>query len=309
MTGQTIDLHRTIPAPPERVYRAWLAPETIRRWLAPALFTVHKAEVDERVGGRLRVWHRDAAGTDMGGAEAEILELTSPERIVLRWWFVGPDRVTDPDLETRLTITFARTDDGKTALHLSHGGLDGLRARMPEVADGIEKGWDSTLGILRAQTVLDDPVSQELLNSAIPARMAYTGLDGAPRVVPMGFWWNGREIVVCTADVAPKVRALQADSRLALTIDTEGQPPHVLLIRGTASIEIVDGVPDEYVKASGKLVDQAMMPGFEAQVRSMYERMARISLVPTWAKVLDFETRAPDFVHRLAAKAQAAAAN
>jgi hypothetical protein len=41
----------------------------------------------------------------------------------------------------------------------------------------------------------------------------------------------------------------------------------------------------------------------------MYERMARISLVPIWAKVLDFTTRAPDFVHRLAAKAQAAAAN
>ena len=151
--------------------------------------------------------------------------------------------------------------------------------------------------------MLDDPVSQELLNSAIPARMAYTGLDGAPRVVPMGFWFNGREIVFCTADVAPKVRALQADPRLAVTIDTEGQPPHVLLLRGTARIEIVDGVPDEYIKASGKLVDEANMPAFEEQVRAMYARMARIVLAPNWAKVLDFETRAPDFVMKLAAEA------
>ena len=306
MTEHVIDLHRTIPATPERVYRAWLAPETIRRWLAPSVYTVAKAEVDERVGGRLRVWHRDAAGNDVGGAEGEILELTSPERIVLRWWFVGPDRATDPALESRLTITFARTDDNTTLLRLRHDRLDGLRAAHPEVAERVAEGWSAALAGLRAQTVLDDPVSRELLNSAIPARMAYTGLDGSPRVVPMGFWWNGREIVLATSDEAPKVRALQADSRLALTIDTEGQPPHVLLLRGTATIEIVDGVPEEYIKASGKLVDEANMPAFEAQVRSMYQRMARIVLVPDWAKVLDFETRAPEFVHRLAAKAAAA---
>lgn len=303
MTEQTIDVHRTIPAAPERVYRAWLAPETISRWLAPASLSVHRVEVDERVGGVLRVWQRDAAGTDVGGAEAEIVELSSPERIVLRWWFVGPDREKDPELETRLTVTFARTEDDRTRLHLHHARLDGLRARMPAVADNVAAGWGSTLDGLHAQTVLDDPVAQELLNSAIPARMAYTGLDGGPRVVPMGFWWNGTEIVLCTADVAPKVRALRADPRLAITIDTEGQPPHVLLLRGTATIEIVDGVPEEYIRASGKLVDESGMAAFEAQVRAMYERMARIVLRPSWVKILDFETRAPDFVLQLAAKA------
>ncbi|MDQ2997194.1 MAG: hypothetical protein M3R61_09095 [Chloroflexota bacterium] len=38
--------------------------------------------------------------------------------------------------------------------------------------------------------VLSDPLAQELLNSNIPARLAYTGPDGFPRVIPIGFLWN-----------------------------------------------------------------------------------------------------------------------
>ena len=39
--------------------------------------------------------------------------------------------------------------------------------------------------------VLNDPLAKELLTSAIPVRLAYTGSDGFPRVVPVGFYWNG----------------------------------------------------------------------------------------------------------------------
>ena len=96
--------------------------------------------------------------------------------------------------------------------------------------------------------VMNDPLAQELLNSTIPARLAYTGLDGFPRVIPIGFHWNGEQIVVCTAPNAYKVKALAANPKVALTIDTDTQPPHVLLVRGTASMEIVDGVPPEYLE-------------------------------------------------------------
>ena len=41
--------------------------------------------------------------------------------------------------------------------------------------------------------LLDDPVAQELLGSQELARLAYSWLDGTPRVVPMGFHWNGAE--------------------------------------------------------------------------------------------------------------------
>jgi len=48
----------------------------------------------------------------------------------------------------------------------------------------------------RVQEVMNDPVAQELLAAPIPARFAYIGLDGAPRVVPVGAYWNGAELVV-----------------------------------------------------------------------------------------------------------------
>lgn len=148
--------------------------------------------------------------------------------------------------------------------------------------------------------VLSKPLAGELLRSAIPARMAYTGTDGAPRVIPVGFHWTGSRVVICTVPTAYKVRALRADPRVALTIDTiDRQPPHVLLMRGTASIDIVDGVPPEYVKATRKSIDDAQWPVFEAEIRSLYQQMARITITPQWAKLLDFETTLPNAVERL----------
>jgi hypothetical protein len=91
--------------------------------------------------------------------------------------------------------------------------------------------------------VLNDPLAQELLRSNIPARLAYTGRDGAPRAIPIAFHWDGTQFVVCTPPRAAKVRALEANPQVALTIDTNTFPPHVLLVRGTARIEVVDGVP------------------------------------------------------------------
>jgi hypothetical protein len=152
--------------------------------------------------------------------------------------------------------------------------------------------------------VMNDPVSQRLLHSPLLARLAYNGRDGAPRVVPVGYIWTGSTLITCTATEAPKVRSLQRDPRVALTVDTESQPPNVLLVRGAASIDIVDGVPDEFLEASRKAIPEAQWPDFEAQVRALYPAMARITITPRWAKVLDFETRVPVAVERLATRDQ-----
>ena len=148
--------------------------------------------------------------------------------------------------------------------------------------------------------VMNDPLAQELLRSTIPARLAYTGADGFPRVIPIGFHWNGEQIIVCTTSNAYKVRALSANPKVALTIDTDTQPPHVLLVRGTASMEIVDGVPPEYLNEARKSLGTQQFQAFEAEVRSLYKQMARISIVPEWVKLLDFETRLPSAVEKLA---------
>lgn len=153
-----------------------------------------------------------------------------------------------------------------------------------------------------AGNVLSTPLAQELLHSPLLMRLAYIGLDGYPRVVPIGYVWDGKDLIVCTAEKAPKVRALAANPRVAATIDTDSQPPHILLIRGTASTEMVDGVPSEYLDASKKSLPQEQWSAFERQVRGLYKRMARIRISPEWAKLIDFETTLPVAVEQLVAQ-------
>jgi nitroimidazol reductase NimA-like FMN-containing flavoprotein (pyridoxamine 5'-phosphate oxidase superfamily) len=149
----------------------------------------------------------------------------------------------------------------------------------------------------------NDPVAQELLRSAIPARLAYLGTEGMPRVIPIAFYWTGWEVVVCTSPTSPKARALRVNPTIALTIDTERAPWRQLLVRGTVEIEVVDGIPPEYLKASEKSMPEEQWDHFAEQVRSMYPQMARITIVPTWTKVFDFSTgQVPAFLQRLAAE-------
>ncbi|QYN34922.1 pyridoxamine 5'-phosphate oxidase family protein [Pseudonocardia sp. DSM 110487] len=148
--------------------------------------------------------------------------------------------------------------------------------------------------------VLSKPISRELLGSSIPARLAYTGVDGDPRVVPIAFLWTGEQLLVFTVPTAAKVRALRENPRVAITIDTQEQwPPRVLLIRGAASVELVDGVPDEYIEASRKVTPAEVFTDWEAGVRGLYDRMVRITIDPDWAKLLDFETTVPKAVEDL----------
>jgi uncharacterized protein YndB with AHSA1/START domain len=138
-----VRLERTIPAPPATVYRAWLEPDLLLRWLAPGGLEVTRVEVDLRVGGRFRVWQADG-GTGVGGFECELLELVPNERIVYRWGFVGPRRTDGPTYDSLLTVTLRDAPAG-TMLTLVHERLDDLAAAMPEVADGVEPGWTSAL--------------------------------------------------------------------------------------------------------------------------------------------------------------------
>ena len=113
-------------------------------------------------------------------------------------------------------------------------------------------------------SLLDHPIAQELLQSTVPARVAYTWKDGTPRVVPIWFHWNGKEVVLGSPPKAPKVIVLPDHSHVALTIDSNPWPPKVLLIRGIARVEIVNGVSPEYAAAAeryGLRRDQIILSG------------------------------------------------
>jgi hypothetical protein len=147
--------------------------------------------------------------------------------------------------------------------------------------------------------ILSHPTSQEMLARDL-ARMAYVAKDGTPRNVPIAFTWNGAEIVLCTSTNAPKLHALRADPTVALTIDTEVHPPKILLIRGRAELDEVEGIPDEYLQMNGSYTmtpEQRVV--WEAEVRSLYPSMVRIVVTPTWVKLIDFETTLPSAVEEL----------
>jgi Pyridoxamine 5'-phosphate oxidase len=147
--------------------------------------------------------------------------------------------------------------------------------------------------------VLDKPISREMLDRDL-LRLAYVAKDGTPRVVPIGFTWNGSEVVMCTATNAPKLASLRRNPAVALTIDTEVHPPTLLLIRGEAVLDEVEGIPDEYLQASGTYeMTPEQRVEWEAGVRSLYDSMVRIVVTPTWAKLIDFDETLPSPVEEL----------
>jgi nitroimidazol reductase NimA-like FMN-containing flavoprotein (pyridoxamine 5'-phosphate oxidase superfamily) len=155
---------------------------------------------------------------------------------------------------------------------------------------------------------LEQPDAQQLLHDQTLLRLAYAGVDGLPRVIPIGFLWTRGRVVVCTATNSPKVTALAERPDVALTLDVGNTPADskALLIRGTATLETVAGVPEEYVAAASKALAPEAVPEFERSVTSMYSEMVRITIEPTWARFYDFGAgRMPQFLRDLAAEAAA----
>ena len=144
--------------------------------------------------------------------------------------------------------------------------------------------------------LLNDPVAQKLLQSTIPARLAYVWPDGSPRVLPIWFHWNGEEIVLGTPPTAPKVEALRQNPKVALTIDGNEWPYKVLVIRGTASVEVIEGVVPEYAAAAERYFGKEQGPVWVEQVKGLFSQMGRVRIQPEWVGILDFEQRWPSAV-------------
>ena len=127
----TVTLHRVLRAPPERVYRAFLDPDAMAKWLPPHGFTGRVLEQDLRVGGRYRMQFTNLGNGQVHAFGGEYLELVPGERIV------NTDRFDTPDLpgEMRTTVTLqavamghraARGAGGHSRRHPPHRVLPGL---------------------------------------------------------------------------------------------------------------------------------------------------------------------------------------
>lgn len=150
---------------------------------------------------------------------------------------------------------------------------------------------------------LTAPGAQQLLTTATLARLSYVDAAGYPRVLPIGFWWDGASITVCTASTAPKVAAIRARPKVGLVVD-EGDTPataRAVMVRGTAEVDIVDGVPEEFLAASTKALSGADAAAYAEGARRTYASMARIRIPVEWARFYDFGAgRLPGFLASLA---------
>ena len=146
--------------------------------------------------------------------------------------------------------------------------------------------------------LLNDPVAIEMLQAPFPMRLSYIWTDGTPRVVPIGFHWDGTDIVIGSPPDAPKLKALKANPKVALTIDSNYMPYHVLLIRGTASMTEHEGIIPEYRAYCFRYMGQEGGEAWLQQVSSLINTMVRIAIRPEWVGIIDFETRLPSAVER-----------
>jgi uncharacterized protein YndB with AHSA1/START domain len=138
MPGNTIRLHRVLRATPERVYRAFLDPDAMVKWLPPNGFTAKLHQADARVGGSYRMSFRNFTTGKSHSFGGRYLELTPNER--LRY----TDKFDDPNLpgEMQTTVTLKKVPVG-TELNVVQEGV-------PEVipAEACYLGWQESLTLL-----------------------------------------------------------------------------------------------------------------------------------------------------------------
>lgn len=138
MGTNTIRLYRVLRAPPERVYRAFLDPAALVKWLPPHGFTGQVHEMDARVGGRYRMSFTKFGQGQSHAFGGEYLELVPGERIVHTDRFDAPG----PSGEMKTTITFKAVFCG-TELQVVQ---EGVPAVIPPEACYL--GWQESLQLL-----------------------------------------------------------------------------------------------------------------------------------------------------------------
>lgn len=141
--------------------------------------------------------------------------------------------------------------------------------------------------------LLDTDIARRRLTALGPLRLAYVAQDGFPRVVPVQFHWTGEEIVMGGFAPSARGRALRVRPRVALTLDTDTQPPEVLLLRGAAEVTEVRGVVPEYETYMRAGMPEAAADAYFAELRARDVLMERIAVRPDWVAVMDFQTRFP----------------
>ena len=134
----TVRLHRVLRAPPERVYRAFLDPDAMAKWLPPHGFTGKVHRMDARVGGGYKMSFTNFGTGKSHSFGGKYVELTPHERIRYT------DKFDDPNMpgEMQVTITLSKVICG-TELSIEQKGIP---AMIP--VEMCYLGWQESLSLL-----------------------------------------------------------------------------------------------------------------------------------------------------------------
>ena len=137
-TTGTVTLHRVFRAPPDRVYRAFIDPDAMAKWLPPHGFAGRVLSMEARVGGRYRMQFTNFSNGQSHAFGGEYLELVPGERIV------HTDKFDDANLpgEMRVAIALRPVSCG-TELSIEQSGI-------PDVipTEMCYLGWQESLQLL-----------------------------------------------------------------------------------------------------------------------------------------------------------------
>jgi uncharacterized protein YndB with AHSA1/START domain len=143
-TTNTIRLHRVFRAKPERVYRAFLDPDAMVKWLPPHGFTGKVHHMDARVGGSYRMSFTNFSTGKSHAFGGTYAELTPNERIRYT------DKFENPGLPGEMSVTVElKTVLCGTEVHITQEGVPGV---IP--AEFCYAGWQESLALL---ALLVDP--------------------------------------------------------------------------------------------------------------------------------------------------------
>jgi uncharacterized protein YndB with AHSA1/START domain len=133
-SGRMVRIERSFDAPAEDVFDAWTSAEVMRRWLHPAPdWETPEAEVDLKVGGRVRVVMRRPDGSEVE-ASGEYVVIDRPRRLVMTWTFDD-----DPANEQLMELSFSESSCWTTVLLVNSG------ISTDERRDAQDWGWRGCL--------------------------------------------------------------------------------------------------------------------------------------------------------------------
>ncbi|HZY92555.1 MAG TPA: SRPBCC domain-containing protein [Thermoplasmata archaeon] len=144
MAPLAVRIGRTLNAPPDRVFRAFLDPDLLRRWIAPDELEVDRVTVDPRVGGRIEVWH-SRNGSSTGKFVGVFLTIDPPKHLVYRWAFVGTEPEKGEYIDTLVTVRLRPRSGNRTSILVVHEGLEELEHRAPQVFAKLVPGTNNCL--------------------------------------------------------------------------------------------------------------------------------------------------------------------